>query len=153
MAQEITKRHPIRGFIWGIFFGLGLALIAIGQGYAALGTWPPLILLIVGIVVGTLWGLFAPAKKPKGEPPREQVPVEALGSQRSERSAEVTAADPEPETAGGSGDEAEASDDEARFGAPVDRTADSANPNEREMSLGELASSLDDEQDPDHDPD
>ena len=76
MAEQITKRHPIRGFIWGIFFGLGLALIAIGQGYAALGTLPPLILVIVGIVVGTLWGIYAPAKKPKGEPPPEPLPVE-----------------------------------------------------------------------------
>ena len=63
------KRHPIRGFLWGIFFGLGLALITVGQGWAALGTWPPFIVLIVGIIVGTLWATFGPAKAPKGPPP------------------------------------------------------------------------------------
>ena len=82
MVEQVTKRHPIRGFIWGILFGLGLALIAIGQGYAALGTLPPFILVIVGIVVGTVWGLVAPAKKPKGEPPRQPVPVEKVEPSR-----------------------------------------------------------------------
>jgi hypothetical protein len=80
MAVEITKRHPIRGFIYGIFFGLGLAFLAIGQGWAALGTLPPVILVIIGIIVGTLWGRFAPAKKPKGEPPPERVHVENVAS-------------------------------------------------------------------------
>ena len=78
MTEQLTKRHPIRGFMWGIVFGLGLALLAIGQGYAALGTLPPVILLIAGIVLGTLWGLFAPAKKPKGEPPPTAVDVETV---------------------------------------------------------------------------
>ncbi len=64
-----TKRHPIRGFFYGIFFGLGLALIVVGQGIAALGTWPPFIALIVGIIVGTLWSTYGPAKAPKGPPP------------------------------------------------------------------------------------
>ena len=67
--QTTTKRHPIRGFFYGIFFGLGLALIVVGQGIAALGTWPPFLILIAGIVIGTLWATFGPAKKPKGPPP------------------------------------------------------------------------------------
>ena len=83
MATTTTKRHPIRGFFWGIPFGLGLALIAVGQKWVALGTWPPFIILIVGIVISVLWGMFGPAKGPKGEPP-------SLG-------AEPTEPDPEPE--------------------------------------------------------
>lgn len=75
MNETITKRHPIRGFIYGIVFGLGLMLLAVGQGWAALGTWPPFILFVVGLVVGTLWGLYAPAKAPKGDPPPERVEV------------------------------------------------------------------------------
>ena len=82
MAELVTERHPIRGFFWGILFGLGLALIAIGQGYAALGTLPPFILVIVGIVLGTVWGLVAPAKQPKGDPPRQPVPVEKVEPSR-----------------------------------------------------------------------
>jgi hypothetical protein len=67
--ETVTKRHPIRGFFYGIPFGLGLMLIAVGQGWAALGTWPPFIVLIVGVVAATLWGTYGPAKAPKGDPP------------------------------------------------------------------------------------
>ena len=63
-----TKRHPIRGFLYGIVFGLGLAFIAVGQSWAALGTWPPFLLLIAGVVIGTLWSTFGPAKGPKVAP-------------------------------------------------------------------------------------
>jgi hypothetical protein len=75
MNETITKRHPIRGFLYGIVFGLGLMMLAVGQGWAALGTWPPFILFVVGLVVATLWGMYAPAKPPKGEPPPERVEV------------------------------------------------------------------------------
>jgi hypothetical protein len=68
-AAATTKRHPIRGFLYGIVFGLGLAMIAIGQKWAALGTWPPVIIFVVGIVIGTAWATFGPAKAPKGAPP------------------------------------------------------------------------------------
>lgn len=64
-----TKRHPIRGFLYGIFFGLGLAMIVVGQGIAALGTWPPVIVFVVGLIAATLWSIYGPAKAPKGPPP------------------------------------------------------------------------------------
>jgi hypothetical protein len=73
-ASTTTKRHPIRGLLYGIVFGLGLALIAIGQKWAALGTWPPFLLLLVGIVVGTLWSTLGPAKSPKGTAPEGTAP-------------------------------------------------------------------------------
>ena len=76
MAETVIKRHPIRGLLWGILFGLGIALVAVGQGWAALGTAPPFILFLVGLVVGTLWGMFGPAKAAKGTPPPEPVTVE-----------------------------------------------------------------------------
>ena len=63
-ATTIT-RHPIRGFLYGILFGLGLMLIVVGQGIAALGTWPPFIVLILGIVAGVVWSMYGPAKGPK----------------------------------------------------------------------------------------
>ena len=63
--EAATKKRPIRGLVYGLLLGLGLALIAVGQGLAALGTWPPFLLLIIGTVVGALWSMFGPAKSPK----------------------------------------------------------------------------------------
>ena len=60
--EATTKRRPVRGLIWGVILGLGLALIAIGQGMAALGTWPPFLLVVAGIVLGVLWSTLGPAK-------------------------------------------------------------------------------------------
>ena len=84
-----TKRHPIRGFLYGIPFGLGLAMIAIGQKWAALGTWPPFILFLVGIVVSMLWSTLGPAKAPKGADP---------SAAASEPPPFEPEPDPEPET-------------------------------------------------------
>ena len=82
-SAPVTQRHPIRGFLYGIFFGLGLALIAIGQKWAALGTWPPILLLVGGVAVGTLWSTVGPAKAPEGPAP---VPAD-----RSDEPAPLTA--------------------------------------------------------------
>lgn len=71
--EEGTKRHPIRGLVYGIVLGLGLALVAVGQGLAALGTWPPVILIVVGAVLGPLWATFGPAKGLKSVPTSEGV--------------------------------------------------------------------------------
>ena len=75
-----TKRHPIRGFLYGIPFGLGIAMIAIGQKWAALGTWPPFILFVVGVLVSMAWSTFGPAKAPK-DPPPVGVSPEAVDSE------------------------------------------------------------------------
>lgn len=61
-SQPTIKRQPIRGLLYGLMFGLGLAFVAIGQGFAALGTWPPFLLLLAGLVIGTAWSMFGPAK-------------------------------------------------------------------------------------------
>ena len=75
-ATTTTKRHPVRGFLYGIPFGLGLAMIAVGQKWAALGTWPPVIIMVVGIVVGTAWATFGPAKAPKGTASEPETEIE-----------------------------------------------------------------------------
>ncbi|MFQ5558194.1 MAG: hypothetical protein ACE5GB_11900 [Acidimicrobiales bacterium] len=80
MTDTKLKRHPIRGALYGIPLGLGLALILIGQSVIALGTWPPFLVLIGGVVFGVVWAFVAPAKKPKGAPPAtapEPAPVDA----------------------------------------------------------------------------
>ncbi len=66
---QTTRRHPIRGLLWGLPFGLGLALVAIGQGWAALGTWPPVLLFVAGVLLGAAWATFGPAKGGGGPRP------------------------------------------------------------------------------------
>ena len=73
MAEQVLKRHPIRGFLYGIVFGLGLAMIFVGQGWTALGTWGPFVVFLVGLILATSWGAFGPSKAPKGPEP---VPVD-----------------------------------------------------------------------------
>ena len=95
--ETTTKRHPIRAFLYGIPFGLGLALIVVGQGIAALGTWPPFIVLVAGIVAATLWGMYGPAKAPKGPPPAGETLVDDTPPQDPEP---VSEPDPVAEPAG-----------------------------------------------------
>ena len=47
-----VKRHPIRGALWGLTMGVGLAAALIGFA-----------------VIAVLWGMLAPAKSPKGPAP------------------------------------------------------------------------------------
>ena len=94
-----TKRKPIRGLLYGIVLGLGLTLIVVGQGIAAFGTWPPFLVMIGGIVVGTLWSTFGPAKAPKGAPPIEPQIIEDLAP-TPVADEPVTKAEPEPEPQG-----------------------------------------------------
>lgn len=98
-ASTVAKRHPIRGGLYGIVLGLGLALLFIGRKIVTLDSAVPIILVVVGIVIGVLWGMFAPAKKPKGRPPR------SVDRRREEEEAEAaTTAAPVAEAAAG-GDE------------------------------------------------
>jgi len=94
-TQPKVKRHPIRGALWGLLGGIGVALILINFAVIALGTMMPWIVIGVFIVLGILWGMFAPAKKPKGDPPAsasvDDAPAEA------QPDGEVATAPVEPE--------------------------------------------------------
>jgi len=72
-ATASTKRHPIRGALYGIILGLGLALMAIGRKIANLDSVVPIVLVVVGIILGILWSSFGPAKGAKSGPPEEPV--------------------------------------------------------------------------------
>ena len=64
-----TKQtHPARGVLWGLLFGLGLALLAIVTRTVVLGWLPFILLLVVGTAIGLAWSLFGPARKPKLQP-------------------------------------------------------------------------------------
>ena len=57
-----VKRHPVRGFFAGLLVGLGVALLGIVTSQIALGTIPPYLCIVVGIVLGVLWAMFGPAR-------------------------------------------------------------------------------------------
>jgi len=79
MTQPELKRHPLRGLLWGLVLGLGM-------GVFLTFVWPVIGLdnvrsvaikwaLIVGgiMFLSMLWGLFGPARKPKGAPPGQVI--------------------------------------------------------------------------------
>ena len=67
--EPTATRHPIRGGLYGLVMGLGLALILIGRSVIALGTLTPIIVVLLGVVAGVVWGSFGPAKGPTGPVP------------------------------------------------------------------------------------
>lgn len=65
----VTKRHPIRGALYGLSLGIGAAVYLVTLSVMALSVVNVIIVVVVCIVLGGLWGAFAPPKKPKGQPP------------------------------------------------------------------------------------
>jgi hypothetical protein len=59
------KRHPIRGFIFGLLLGLGVAMVLISYSIIPLGIATPWVVIAAGAIVGLLLGLFGP---PRGRP-------------------------------------------------------------------------------------
>ncbi len=76
-AQQVVRKHPIRGAIWGLLLGLGLAIYSILFAIIPWTDWVPLILVVLaGVVIGVAWAYLAPAKKP-GPPPAPSSPPPA----------------------------------------------------------------------------
>ena len=75
MAQTQLKRHPVRAALWGLILGLGVFV------YLTF-VWPVIglddvktvavkgALVVAGVMVlAIFWGLFGPARKPRGAAP------------------------------------------------------------------------------------
>jgi hypothetical protein len=75
MAQTQLKRHPVRAALWGLILGLGVFV------YLTF-VWPVIglddvktvvvkgALVVAGVMVlAIFWGLFGPARKPRGVAP------------------------------------------------------------------------------------
>lgn len=71
VTATTARRHPVRGALYGIVLGLGLALVAIGRKLVTLDSIMPLVIVVVGIVIGVLWSMLGPAKNPKAPAPPE----------------------------------------------------------------------------------
>jgi membrane associated rhomboid family serine protease len=81
MAATIhtTERKPIAGALSGLALGLGLALLLVGREMIAFGTLPVIILPVVFLLLGILWGLFGPARSRRGRSTSAGVPSDTAG--------------------------------------------------------------------------
>ncbi|MCH7789127.1 MAG: hypothetical protein IH940_06750 [Acidobacteria bacterium] len=67
-----VKRHPIRGALFGLGMGLGVAMILVGQAVIAFGTLSPIFVILAGVVIGILYGTLMPPKGPKEPDPADR---------------------------------------------------------------------------------
>jgi hypothetical protein len=68
-SATTVRYHPIRGAVYGLLFGVGLALVLMVFKVLALSVPLILVLAVVFLVLGALWGRFAPVRAPKGAAP------------------------------------------------------------------------------------
>lgn len=56
----VVKKRPVRGMIAGLLIGLGAALMLVSFDVNISGD----LVLAAGLVLGLLWGLFGPTRRP-----------------------------------------------------------------------------------------
>ena len=76
-APVELHRHPFRALFWSLLLGIGVALILIVTKVITLAIQSIVIVIVVVMVLGVLWGLFGPAKQPKGPVPVVVMPGNA----------------------------------------------------------------------------
>ena len=93
MAETTVKRHPIRAALWGFILGLGvviyLTLVFPVIALESVNSVATQAVIVIVMIVSIVWGLYGPAKKPKGspsmssepEPPAAAVPAAADDSE------------------------------------------------------------------------
>lgn len=69
VTKPTVRYHPIRGAIYGLFFGLGLALLLMVFKVLALSVPLIIVLGLLFLVLGGVWGRFAPPRATKEPPP------------------------------------------------------------------------------------
>lgn len=73
-APTVKQTHPVRGVLWGLMFGIGLAFVLVFTTVINLDLVTMIIVVVIAIALGVLWSLYGPAKPPQGEPPVARVP-------------------------------------------------------------------------------
>lgn len=64
----MTRRHGWLGMLFGLFLGLGVALLLMSTSALALSSvWPLVAVIAGGAVVGALWGAYGPTRPPKDD--------------------------------------------------------------------------------------
>jgi hypothetical protein len=57
-----VRRHPLVGLLGGLLFGLGASLLAVLYGLVALGTRPPVAIVVGCTLLGGVWGRWGPVR-------------------------------------------------------------------------------------------
>jgi hypothetical protein len=61
-TAQLVERHPVRGAIWGLILGLGLAIYLIMFKVITIGAVIPIVVIVLSIGAGIAWGKFAPPR-------------------------------------------------------------------------------------------
>lgn len=64
-----VQRHPIRGFVFGTFVGLSVAIYLVLFSVTPFRIATLVAVVVIGGLLGALWGSVAPAKKLTAVPP------------------------------------------------------------------------------------
>ena len=75
--QSTIQRHPILGAFYGLLLGLGIAIYLVLFEVTPFRFSTVIIVAVVTLVVGALWGSFAPARRPDRGSPTEVAISEA----------------------------------------------------------------------------
>jgi hypothetical protein len=87
MAETQVQRRPGRAAFWGFLLGLGVVIyLTFVWPVIALDNWTTVavkavIVIVVVMFVSILWGIYGPAKRPRGMAPAETPPPAAPGSE------------------------------------------------------------------------
>ncbi len=89
-AQSGVARHPVRGLLWGLVFGVGLAFTLVFGTLIVFALQPVLITIVIGTLAGLLWSVVGPPRTPKSPTPIPETTTAA----ETNAAHTTTAADP-----------------------------------------------------------
>ena len=95
-ADAHVRYHPIRGAVYGLLFGFGLALLLMVFKVLALSVPVIVVLSIVFAVLGGLWGRFAPPRAAKDQRPTTIVEPEMASATATAPATPTPAPSPSP---------------------------------------------------------
>jgi len=80
MAELVVVRHPIRGLLWGLVLGIGLAFMLVFSTIIVFARTPVVITITVGTLAGLLWSVLGPPRTTKSPPPEPAAGTSAATS-------------------------------------------------------------------------
>jgi hypothetical protein len=68
--ELVVVRHPVRGLLWGVVFGVGLAFMLVFSTIIVFERAPVAITITVGTLAGLLWSLVGPPRTTRSAAPQ-----------------------------------------------------------------------------------